>query len=98
MPDGIKREFGYAIYLAQSGDRHQNAKPMRGFGSASVMEVVESVQGDTYRAVYSLKTADAVYVLHCFQKKSIRGVATPMPDINLIRSRLKAVEAQWKGI
>jgi phage-related protein len=69
-----------------------DAKPLRGFGSAGVLEVVESAEGGTYRAVYTVRFADAVYVLHCFQKKSTHGIATPKPDMDLIRDRLKIAE------
>ena len=72
-------------------------KPLKGFGSAGVLEVVEDHQGDTYRAVYTVKFQDAVYVLHCFQKKSSKGIATPKPDLDKIRARLKAVEQHLKG-
>lgn len=68
-----------------------------GFGGADVLEVVEDFRSDTYRAVYTVKFGDAVYVLHCFQKKSSHGIGTPRPDIDLIRERLKAAEAHAKG-
>ena len=97
MPDTIKAEFGHALFLAQIGLRHTNAKPLQGFGSAGVLEVVESDTGGTYRAVYTVRFEAAVYVLHCFQKKSTRGIATPKPDIELIRDRLKAAEHHAKG-
>lgn len=70
---------------------------MRGFGSAGVLEVVESEDNGTYRAVYTVKLGSAVYVLHCFQKKSSRGIATPKPDVDLVRERLKAAEAHAMG-
>lgn len=85
--------FGYALYLAQLGGKSDDAKVLGGFGSAGVLEVVEDVRGSTYRAVYTVKFADAVYVLHCFQKKSVKGIATPNPDMDKIRERLKAAEA-----
>jgi phage-related protein len=90
MPDEVQDTFGYALHLAQMGSKHMQTKPLKGFGSAGVLEVVESVAGSTYRAVYTVKIAGAVYVLHCFQKKSTSGIATPKPDIDLIRERLKA--------
>lgn len=90
MPDEVQDTFGYALHLAQSGGKHAQAKPLKGFGSAGVLEVVESEAGSTYRAVYTVKIAGAVYVLHCFQKKSTSGIATPKPDMNLVRERLKA--------
>jgi phage-related protein len=78
--------------LAQVGQTHPDAKPLKGFGSAGVLEVVEDFQGDAYRAVYTVRYAEAVYVVHCFQKKSTQGIATPKPDVELIKSRLKAIE------
>lgn len=99
MPDDVKDVFGYAIDLAQAGGKHADAKPLSGFGSAGVLEVVEDKQGDTYRAVYTVRFAGWVYVLHCFQKKSKSGIKTPQKDIDLIKARLKAAEtdfAAWK--
>jgi phage-related protein len=93
MPGDVQDTFGYALYLAQTGGKHVQAKPLKGFGSAGVLEVVESEAGSTYRAVYTVKIAAAVYVLHCFQKKSTSGIATPKPDMDLVRERLKAALA-----
>ena len=92
MPDDVQDVFGYALHQAQAGSKHSQAKPLKGFGSAGVLEVVEDAQGDTYRAVYTVKFQGAVYVLHCFQKNSSSGIATPKPDLDKIRERLKAVE------
>ena len=92
MPEAVQNMFGYALYLAQGGQKHPQAKPLKGFGSSGVLEVVEDFLGDTYRAVYTIRYPPAVYVLHCFQKKSVRGIATPRPDIELIRARLKSVD------
>ncbi len=83
--------------MAQVGQRHPDAKPLKGFGSAGVLEVVEDFQGDAYRAVYTVRYAEAVYVVHCFQKKSTQGIATPKPEIDMIKMRLKAIEAS-KGV
>ncbi len=99
FPDQIKKTFGYAVHLAQIGLKHEQAKPLHGFGGASVLEVVEDHRGDTYRAVYTVRFEDAVIVLHAFQKKSKRGIATPAHEIDLIRKRLKLAEelyVQWK--
>lgn len=99
MPEDVKDVFGHAIDLAQAGGKHRDAKVLSGFGSAGVIEVVENHHGDTYRAVYTVKFAGWVYVLHCFQKKSKSGIATPQPDLDLIASRLKAARADfdaWK--
>jgi phage-related protein len=93
MPEEIRDLFGYALYLAQEVGKHPDAKPLRGFGSAGVLEVVKSFQGDAYRAVYTVRFSHAVYVLHCFQKKSTTGIATPKSEVDLIKSRLKDVEA-----
>ncbi len=96
MPAEVRDIFGYALHLAQIGGKHEQAKPLKGQGSAGVLEVVENWKGNTYRAVYTVRFSDTVYVLHCFQKKATRGIATPQPDIALIESRLKAVEALHK--
>lgn len=101
MPEPVQDTFGYALHLAQSGHKHPDAKPLKGFGGAGVLEVLEVVedfQSDTYRAVYTVRYADAVYVIHCFQKKSTQGIATPKPDLDLIKSRLKAIEASLLGV
>jgi len=96
MPADVQDTFGYALHLAQDGKKHPDAKPMQGFGSAGVVEMVEDYQGNAYRAVYTVKFGDAVYVVHCFQKKSTRGIATPKPDMDLIRERLKAAQEHAK--
>lgn len=95
--DDVQDTFGYALYLAQLGKKHRQAKPFKGFGSAAVLEVVEDWHGSTYRAVYTVKIASAVYVLHCFPKKSKHGIATPKSDLETIKERLKAAEAYAKG-
>jgi phage-related protein len=97
MPDEVKSAFGFALYLAQQGKKHQNAKPLKGFSGAGVIEVVEDYLGDTFRAVYTVKIAEVIYVLHCFQKKSKRGIETPKQEIDLIRDRLKMAQAHAKG-
>jgi phage-related protein len=92
MPEVVQDTFGFALHQAQIGLKHVDAKALKGFGSAGVLEVVESAEGGTYRAVYTVRFADVVYVLHCFQKKSTHGIATPKPDMDLIRDRLKIAE------
>ena len=92
MPEEVQDTFGYALHLAQVGQKHPDTKPLKGFGNAGILEVVEDFQGDAYRAVYTVRYAEAVYVVHCFQKKSTQGIATPKPDVELIKSRLKAIE------
>lgn len=93
LPPGVRRRFGYALSLAQMGDRDDAAKVLKGFGGAGVLEVVEDDAGGTYRAVYTVKFAEVVFVLHCFQKKSKSGIATPKADMDIIRARLKVAEA-----
>ena len=97
MPSDVVDVFGFALHLAQSGKKHGQAKPLKGFGGASVLEVIEDHMGDTYRAVYTVKIADRVYVLHCFQKKSTKGIETPRQDIDLIRERLRAAQSHAQG-
>ena len=92
LPAAVRKFFGHALDFAQRGGSHDAAKVMKGFAGAGVLEVVVDDIGGTYRAVYTVKFAEAVFVLHCFQKKSKRGIATPQEDIDLIRSRLKIVE------
>jgi len=96
MPESVKDVFGHAIDLAQAGSKHSDAKPLSGFGSAGVLEVIEDHHGDTFRAVYTVKFAGWVYVLHCFQKKSKAGIATPKTDIDLIKARLKAAKEHFE--
>ena len=87
FPDRVRRHMGFAIYQAQAGLRHRDAKPLRGFGSG-VVEVVSRHDGDTFRAVYAVRFETAVYVLHAFQKKARRGLATPKKELDLVRRRL----------
>ena len=89
FPDEVRQVMGYALYLAQSGDKYVSAKPLHGFGAAGVLEVIDDYDGDTCRTVYTVRFSDAVYVLHAFQKKSKRGGATPKHDIDLVRDRLE---------
>ena len=90
MPEEVKDVFGHAIDVAQAGGKHLDAKVLTGFGSAGVLEVVEDFRSDTFRAVYTVRFAGWIYVLHCFQKKSRSGSKTPKEDLNLINLRLKA--------
>jgi len=89
LPDEVKRGFGYALSLAQSGLRHSSTTILQGFGGSGVIEIIENNQGGTYRAVYTVKYVQAIFVLHCFQKKSKKGIATPKEDRDLITVRLK---------
>ncbi len=92
LPVSVRKFFGHALDFAQCGEQHDAAKVLKGFGGAGVLEVVEDDPGGTYRAVYTVKFKEAVFVLHVFQKKSKHGIATPKPDMNIIRERLKIAE------
>jgi phage-related protein len=93
FPDVVQKAVGYALWFAQIGDKHPHAKPLRGFGGAGVVEILEDADGDTYRAVYTVKFKEFVYVLHCFQKKSKHGAKTPRANVALIESRLQTAKA-----
>lgn len=95
-PEDVKDVFGHAIDLAQAGGKNPDAKVMTGFGSAGVLEVVEDFRSDTYRAVYTVKFAGWVYVLHCFQKKSKSSIKIPKEDRDLIHARLEAARHDFK--
>ncbi len=97
MPEDVQDTFGFALYLAQLGEKHPDAKPLKGFTGSGVLEIVEDYSSDTYRAVYTVRFADAVYVLHVFQKKSKHGIATPKEEIEKVKSRLKIVEEMHGG-
>ena len=92
FPERVQHNLGFELFLAQTGQHPPSAKLLKGFGSGTV-ELVEDFDGDTYRAVYTVRFREAVYVLHAFMKKSKRGIKTPKSDIDLIRRRLKAAEA-----
>ncbi len=96
FPEEVQQTMGFALYRAQLGAKHPNAKPLRGFKGSGVLEIVENFDGDTYRAVYTVKFAEWVYVLHAFQKKSKRGIATPKQDIDLIEARLRRARAHYE--
>jgi phage-related protein len=98
LPIPVRKFFGHALHFAQSGEQHDAAKVLKGFGGAGVLEIVEDDTGGTYRAVYTIRFEEAVFVLHCFQKKSKTGIGTPKKDIDTIRLRLKAAEAVAKEI
>jgi phage-related protein len=97
FPPEVRSDIGYALYAAQTGAMDPSAKPLKGFGGASVVEIVAPFAGDTWRAVYTVRFADAVYVLHAFQKKSKSGIATPKKEIDLIRQRLEVAERDYKS-
>ncbi|MEM6521388.1 MAG: type II toxin-antitoxin system RelE/ParE family toxin [Cyanobacteria bacterium P01_C01_bin.70] len=95
FPQDVRQTMGYALYLAQCGEKHPSAKPLKGFKGAGVLEVVDGFDGDTYRAVYTVKLAEVVYVLHAFQKKSKQGIATPKQDVELIEKRLRQAKEHY---
>ena len=92
LPAEVRQFFGHALDVAQRGSHHQAAKVLRGFGGAGVLEIVEDDAGGTYRAVYTVRYREAVFVLHCFQKKSKCGIATPSEEMDIVRARLKVAE------
>lgn len=96
FPLAVRRQIGFALYLAQTGGKHMDAKPLKGFGGAGVLELVESHAGNTYRGVYTVKLAGAVYALHAFQKKSKKAVQTPKQHLDLIRERLRRAEKHYR--
>jgi phage-related protein len=96
FPDEVRRNIGYALQFAQSGTKHPSAKPLKGFGGAGVVEIVEDHAGNAYRAVYTVRFSQAVYVLHVFQKKSKSGIKTPPKEIELIRNRLRRAEEDYR--
>jgi phage-related protein len=97
FPEPVQDHMGYALYVAQRGGRHRDTKTLSGFGGAGVVEVITDFRGDTFRAVYTVRHADAVYVLHAFQKKSKTGRETPRRDMELIEQRLREAEQIAKG-
>jgi phage-related protein len=99
FPEEVKDEIGFALYQAQGRLTPRSAKPLKGFTGASVLEMVDDFQTDTYRAVYTVQFADAVYVLHAFQKKSKRGVETPKGEIEPVKTRLRLAKEhhqEWR--
>ena len=99
FPQEVKTTMGFAIHLAQVGEKHPDAKPLKGdkaFHGAGVLEVVERHDREAYRAVYTVKFAGVVYVLHAFQKKSKKGIATPSREIELVKQRLKQAREHYE--
>jgi phage-related protein len=95
FPEDVQQMVGFALYRAQLGKKHPDAKPLKGFKGSGVLEIVEDFDGDTYRAVYTVKFEGIIYVLHAFQKKSKHGIATPKQDIDLIEARLKRAREHY---
>ena len=96
FPDEVRRRVGGALWDAQIGRKAPYAKPLKGFGDAAVLEVVDDYDGDTYRAVYTVRFATCVYVLHAFQKKSKRGIATPKAELDVIDQRLRRAREDYQ--
>ncbi len=97
FPLEVRKVVGFALYQAQEGKKHIQAKPLKGFRGAGVLEIIEDYDGDTYRAVYTVKFSEVVYALHAFQKKSKKGIKTPKQDINLIKQRLIDAELDYQN-
>ena len=97
LPDPVQDYIGYALYVAQRGGKHRDAKTLKGFGDASVQEIVVDYDRDSYRAVYTVRFAERIYVLHVFKKKSKSGIATPKSDLDLIERRLKQAQEMEKN-
>lgn len=95
FPEAVQDVVGYALFQAQVGLKHRGVKPLRGLGS-NVLEVVARHDSDAFRAVYTVRFRVAVYVLHAFQKKARRGIATPQPEIDLVRRRLRVAEQHYR--
>ena len=95
FPLPVRQNVGFGIYQAQLGGKYINAKPLKGFGGASVLEIVENYDGDIYRAVYTVKFEEIIYIIRAFQKKSKKGIQTPKQDLNLIKKRLKEAELDY---
>jgi len=96
LPEEVQDVMGFALYQAQKGEKHIAAKALKGFSGAGVLEVVANDSGGTYRGVYTVKFAGAMYVLDVFQKKSKKGIKTPQADIDRIKKRLKAAEEHYR--
>src|SRR5437899_8929876 len=96
FPRAVQRHVGQALFAAQGGEEYPTVKALKGFGGRSVLEIVVQDEGDTYRTVYTVRFHDAVYVLHAFQKKSKKGIATPQREIDLINQRLAAAEQDYR--
>lgn len=96
FPEEVRRVMGFALGMAKEGEKHVNAKPLKGFGGANVLEIVDTDSDGTYRTMYTVKMAKAVFVLHAFQKKSKQGISTPKQDMDLVERRLKLAQEIYK--
>ena len=97
LPDPVQDKVGYALYVAQRGGKHRDAKTLTGFGGANVQEIVVDYDRNTYRAVYTVRFAERIYVLHVFKKKAKSGIATPRNDLDLIERRLRQAQDMEKS-
>jgi phage-related protein len=97
FPDEVRRNIGQALQFAQAGTKHPSSKPLHGFGGAGVLEIVEDHDGDAYRAVYTVRFKNVIYVLHAFMKKSKSGSRTPEHDMNVVRSRLLLAQRDYQS-
>ena len=97
FPEEVKSDIGYALFIVQKGEKPASAKLLKGFGGAGVLEIIENFDSNTYRAVYTVKFVNVVYVLHRFQKKAKHGIKTPQQDINLIKQRLRVAEENYQA-
>ena len=98
FPSEVQHAMGYALFMAQQGEKHPHAKPMKGMGNASVQEVRERDKSGTYRVMYTVEMDDFMFVLQAFQKKSKSGIATPKQELDLLKSRLKEARSLYKGL
>ena len=96
FPEDVQDVMGFSLYLAQIGKKAVNAKPLKGFKGAAVMEIADNYDSNTFRAIYTIQFRDAIYVLHAFQKKSKKGIATPGPVLELINRRLKYAKEHYE--
>jgi phage-related protein len=97
FPDVVRGSIGHALHEAQCGDEPSSAKALKGFGGRGVLEIIEDFDSNAYRAVYTVRFAGAIYVLHAFQKKSKKGIATPRHIVDLIKSRLRNAEEDYRA-
>lgn len=97
FPLSVKKEMGHALFIAQEGSKHKDAKPLKGFGSAKVLEIVIGDGSGTYRTMYTVQYEEVVFVLHAFQKKSKTGIETPRQNMDLVEQRLKKAQEEYRS-
>lgn len=98
FPAAIKDKVVFALGIAQNGGKHMDAKPLKGYSGASVLEIVQRGQNATFRAIYTIAFKEAIFVLHCFQKKSKQGIKTPKQEVDLIDNRFKQAKAIYEEL